>query len=468
MKKLWLLFGAVLVLVMGAMKCEEEPPPTPGTGEIAVNSTPEEGALITLDGSSTGKLTNTVLADIDTGSHTIKLTLVGYKDFETTVTVTGGDTATVNATLESEDYGSLTINSTPTGAFIWLDGSNTDKQTPATIDSLSVGSHTVKLTLANYEEYEETVTIEKDETTTINQTLTLKTGTLTVNSTPTGAAIELDGSPTGQVTNVILNVDYGSHTVKLTLDGYKDWEGNVTIDEASGGTGTIDQTLEEDPMVEVELALDEATPVGFGFKMKAGHRLAVMFTPPSYPFELTQACYVPMGWADDPDRWNTECDLVFFAGNADNGPTSELGRTSASATQAMNFNWFDVSGLDITIESGNFFFAIENKVNDNPGLALDGQSPEHHVSWMYTVFIGEIDPKWAPFDNITITDWPDDVYLGDSCDVILRVKGMVPAVTQVVLTPTELSRSTYFGWPQVRIPADMIAETPYFDPRNYR
>jgi len=174
------------------------------------------------------------------------------------------------------------------------------------------------------------------------------------------------------------------------------------------------------PQDTIELIEDEASPVPFGFKMKTGNRMAVMLTPPAYPFELTQACYVPIGWGDDPDNWDQPCYLVFFDDGAE--PGAELGRKEVSAVEVMAFNWFDVSDLGITIESGSFYFAVENKVNDNPGLALDGGAPLHHVSWMYAIFQGETEPKWAAFDDI---DAGLGVNLGDSVDLILRVKGVV-------------------------------------------
>ncbi len=49
--------------------------------------------------------------------------------------------------------GSLTIDSQPQGAEIWLDGVNTDKVTPATIENVEEGQHNVVLKLSNYEDH---------------------------------------------------------------------------------------------------------------------------------------------------------------------------------------------------------------------------------------------------------------------------------------------------------------------------
>jgi hypothetical protein len=176
------------------------------------------------------------------------------------------------------------------------------------------------------------------------------------------------------------------------------------------------------PSDTVELSADEATPVEFGFKMAAGDRMAVKLTPPDYPCDLIVAAYVPMGWGDDPDNWDEECYLVFFGSGEE--PGTELARAEVSAVEAFNWNLFDITPLDITITSGSFYFAVENKVDDNPGLALDGGNPEHHASWMYTTFVGEPEPSWSPFDNINV-GFPGDMPLGDSVDVMLRVLGEI-------------------------------------------
>ncbi|MEA3311127.1 MAG: PEGA domain-containing protein [candidate division WOR-3 bacterium] len=446
MKKLWLLLGAVVIL--GLVVCAKP------NGAIEVKSTPE-GAAVYLDGDDTDEKTNTILADLEPGDYTVKLVLEGYDDYEEAVTVEGGDTVLVEAVLVANAFGALQVNSTPEGAEIWLDGDSTGVATNAFFDSLAVGSHTLKLKLKDYKDWDTTVTIIKDDTVTVDAELSKPTGSLEVKSTPTGAAIWIDDENTGELTDyTFTDVEVGDYVVKLTLEGYKDWDTTVTVNEDE--TTTIDAVLEEAPQEKVELKYDEVTPVPFGFKMKAGNRMAVEFTPGDfgsnmYPFELTDACYVPIGWADDPDHWDEQCDLVFFGPGEE--PGVELGRKTVAATQQGNWNWFDVSNLDITINSGSFFFAVENRVNDNPGMALDGAQPMHHVSWMYTVFVGEIDPKWASFDNISITGWPEEIHLGDSCDLILRVKGMVPGGKEVTLMPT-VRHEVSPGAPRVTLSAD--------------
>jgi len=99
----WLLIGGLVVvggalayLLLGGKSSEEETVAT--AGSIQVNSTPA-GANVFLDGSDTGQVTNTTLTGVSAGLHEIKVSKEGYVDYEESVNVSGGGTATVNANL---------------------------------------------------------------------------------------------------------------------------------------------------------------------------------------------------------------------------------------------------------------------------------------------------------------------------------------------------------------------------------
>jgi hypothetical protein len=68
------------------------------TGSIQVNSLPT-GAQVYLDGSDTGRTTNTTLTNVSPGSHTVSLIKEGYEDEQMSVSVSAGQTATVRVTL---------------------------------------------------------------------------------------------------------------------------------------------------------------------------------------------------------------------------------------------------------------------------------------------------------------------------------------------------------------------------------
>lgn len=60
---------------------------------------------------------------------------------------------TPKSSITEQTMGSLSVISVPPGATIYLDGTQTPYTTPATLPSISAGSHIVKLTLSGYEDY---------------------------------------------------------------------------------------------------------------------------------------------------------------------------------------------------------------------------------------------------------------------------------------------------------------------------
>jgi hypothetical protein len=105
----------------------------------------------------------TWLAPAAEGTYTISVTVSDGK----------GGTASQNLTINVETkFGSIDIQSTPAGATIYLDGANTGNITPYTITNLTPGSYTIKLEFFHYKYREETITVNAEQTTYINWSLT--------------------------------------------------------------------------------------------------------------------------------------------------------------------------------------------------------------------------------------------------------------------------------------------------------
>ena len=145
--------------------------------------------------------------------------------------------------------GSIEINSTPTGAEVFIDDTTTGQQTNCVLEDVPTGEHPIRLSRAGYLDWDSTVTVEKNEVVPIDAVLSpaiIPTGNIEVNSNPTGAAIWLDGDSTPHVTNFILmDVPVGSRIIKLTMQGYADWEDTVIVLEDQ--TTTVDAVLEFPP-----------------------------------------------------------------------------------------------------------------------------------------------------------------------------------------------------------------------------
>ena len=84
----------------------------------------------------------------------------------TALILTAGCTSTTPTT------GIIEVNSTPTGAKIYLDGVYTGMATPFPITNVEAGAHVIKLDAFHYKIWEETVIVTANETTYLNPLLT--------------------------------------------------------------------------------------------------------------------------------------------------------------------------------------------------------------------------------------------------------------------------------------------------------
>ena len=203
-------------------------PATPTTGDLSISSTPS-GATVIIDGISRGTTPTTVFG-LTAGSHTVRVTMGGYGDYESSWVVTAGQTTPVTVSLSSATTGTISVSSTPSSASVFLDGVNKG-MTPASLTGVAPGSHTVRISMAAYDDYSTTVTVIAGQVATVNAVLKTASGNgaIEVRSQPSGATINLDGSQKGTTPSKLTNVKAGSHELTLSLAGYPDWKQMVTV-----------------------------------------------------------------------------------------------------------------------------------------------------------------------------------------------------------------------------------------------
>ncbi|MEA2053145.1 MAG: PEGA domain-containing protein [Euryarchaeota archaeon] len=227
----------------------------PILGFISVSSSPS-GATIHLDGLVDQSLTTPYMfANLLIGTHALVLTLDGYDIWSADVPVLAGETSHVHAIMTmTPTTGSISVSSIPSGVTIVLDGLvDQSVTTPYTFANLSIGAHTLKLALDGYEGWSTIVQVSAGEISNVHPTLTpIPTppptkGSIFVNSSPSGATIELD-TPDGSFDGPSVTTPYtfteispGSSTITLALDGYESWSTNVWV--SAGETSRVHATL---------------------------------------------------------------------------------------------------------------------------------------------------------------------------------------------------------------------------------
>jgi hypothetical protein len=172
------------------------PTPTPSSGSVSFTSIPS-GADIFLDNAYNG-VTPLTIDGVPNGNHSVVLRLYPYEDAYRTIKVSGNSlvvnialntqqtstpkttsttqptvTGTVQPTTAPvEEYGSLSVTTSPSGAQVYIDG-ELKGITPATIPGLSSGKHAVLLVVPGYIDLKTTITVSAGKTTEYSTALTL-------------------------------------------------------------------------------------------------------------------------------------------------------------------------------------------------------------------------------------------------------------------------------------------------------
>ncbi len=194
-------------------------------------------------------------------------------------------TPPVTPTVPTVTYGRLRITSEPAGARIYLNGRSTGQNTPATLERLEGGKRvTVALNRGGYQDWSRTVTIEGDKTGSLTaslreiektpttpteppvtptepyrppppprevasipkepdvpeRTVGGKTGTLSINSDPSGAEVFVNSEFKGTTPIKVASIPPGTVKITVSKDGYMRQTTSVNLSPGeSKSVGTI-------------------------------------------------------------------------------------------------------------------------------------------------------------------------------------------------------------------------------------
>jgi len=145
--------------------------------------------------------------------------------------------------------GYVAVTSYPKGASVYIDGvyyGVTDNTF-----SVSTGTHSIRITKANYGTYESRVSVNPGQISTVSAILPeyVTEGYVSVASTPAGASVYIDGNylgvtPNGGYLNAGPLSSSGVHTIQLKLAGYQTYTSSFTT--SSSSTPVISATLTQE------------------------------------------------------------------------------------------------------------------------------------------------------------------------------------------------------------------------------
>ena len=168
--------------------------------------------------------------------------------------------------------GQLTVNSTPEGAQIAVDGkSDPSWVTPYNATGIAPGQHTVTISKTGYGTETRTIEVGAASKSVLAIQLATLAAQISVASDPPGAAIILDGKDTGHITPTQLAVDKpGSHTLLVRKQGY--------LDETTTANLQAGQTFHYSPTLHALGQTDEIKTVSKFKKVFGGADTASMGT----------------------------------------------------------------------------------------------------------------------------------------------------------------------------------------------
>lgn len=141
--------------------------------------------------------------------------------------------------------GALRVESAPPGARVRLNG-QTKGQTPLQLDDLPFGAYEVRVDQKGYEAQARSVSLDAGSPSAEVRVVLARpaapaSGAADILSTPSGAAVSVDGRPVGTTPLSGLKLKPGTRRIEVTLDDHETWTGSVDV--AAGETGRVEVRL---------------------------------------------------------------------------------------------------------------------------------------------------------------------------------------------------------------------------------
>ena len=146
-----------------------------------------------------------------------------------------------NSPAPPPPYGTVSVNSNPTGGLIYVDGQFRG-YTPYDFGEL-VGRHTLRIELGDYQVFEEEIRVRSNQTIRIDVSLVrvVQHGTVSFVSQPNGAEVFVGGNYVGTTPTGVVSYNSGSYQATFKLGSYS--ESTVNFNVSPNSNQTVNATL---------------------------------------------------------------------------------------------------------------------------------------------------------------------------------------------------------------------------------
>lgn len=238
------------------------------TGVLALETT-EAGAAIQVDERPMGTTPLAAPLRLPVGPHRVRVTKDGFLPFDQTPNVAAGATTTVQVKLESAGTkGRLSVRE-KTGKAIRVFVDGVDMGDAPWSGEVEAGPHEVSGRAGAMTAAPEKVSVERGKTREVELSASATVATLKLNTSDGKGLIYLDGKLVGEGT-FTSDIPAGSHTVKVTRDGYDAFEEPIELKDKETLARSITLKLSskiETGAVQQESQRLEGVYGGFGLLM---------------------------------------------------------------------------------------------------------------------------------------------------------------------------------------------------------
>lgn len=175
--------------------------------------------------------------------HKVVIRREGYEEFSKPVNVNKGQTTEIKAALVKLS-GSISIESDPAGASIWLDEIEIkERYTPFTLEKALVGSHTILLKKKGYSDFSTNIEVKENKAEKINAELTAMIGKLQIHVKPWGS-IYIDGELNKKDTDIKYTTELPAceHIIRVVHPTFGVCEKTIEIEDKKSVEMTVDFT----------------------------------------------------------------------------------------------------------------------------------------------------------------------------------------------------------------------------------
>ena len=206
-------------------------------GRLVVNTGDVAGAIVTIDGQASG---TTPLEDVpvEAGLREVAIAADGYVTYTTQLDVVGADERQVIDVELVPNRSTLTLTSVPYGAELSVDGEALGV-TPYS-GEVTAGERVVSLRLDGYKTWASTLELVPGEAVDVAEvTLEKADGMVSVRSTPTGAAVTVNGAYRGQTPLRLSLPPNKTYRLGFTRAGYEPAARSVTVRPDEGASLSV-------------------------------------------------------------------------------------------------------------------------------------------------------------------------------------------------------------------------------------